>query len=115
MINSVEYYGVWWLPASPENKFKGKVKFIPGESINLELYGQFYDYNSGGFDRFPDIILGEAYNKKKITLYENAMSSIDGASSSRSYYWSNMLFVGKHFNKAEDIRFVVIDNGRWIF
>jgi hypothetical protein len=64
VINSVEYYGVWWLPASPENKFKGKVKFIPNESINLELYGQFYDYDSGGFERYPDIILGEAYNKK---------------------------------------------------
>ena len=36
-----EYKGYWWLPSNPKIKIAGILKYIPSESIILELIGSF--------------------------------------------------------------------------
>ena len=41
MTASQEYKGKWWLPGKEEDKVSGVLTYIPGETIELELIGNF--------------------------------------------------------------------------
>jgi hypothetical protein len=110
MRDSYEYTGFWWLPNSPENKIYGKLKYIIGKRPTLCLEGAFCENRQKG--DFYEIILGDS-SGKRITLrscLRTDFSRVMVANNPKKYYRSefavSVFYVGYHFAKKEDIKFV---------
>ncbi len=77
MNEGFEYKGYWWLPDNPDKTVAGMLKYIPNESIKLELIGTFEseEQNIVSFeksnDKKIDIILGITSDSKEVTLCSN--------------------------------------------
>jgi len=106
-MEEFEYNGLWWLPENSDNKISGILKFHPVEGANLELIGSFKEGED--LDTFiqPNIILGITSNGKITTLYKcleyKSQESMPGFLISS--FISEVIFLGYHFEKEEDIMF----------
>lgn len=104
MLKKIEDHGLWWLPDSPEQKVRGILTYVPGQEINLEIFGQFGQYRC--WKTTPEIILGET-NRGKFALYNNGIIRVENSTAENlvtSYYYSNTIFFGKHFTRLEDLK-----------
>jgi len=108
MIEEFEYEGIWWLPDKPKEQVSGTLKFTPEEGATLELRGSFKNIKNINKMVNSEIILGVSSNGKKITLYKCSKNE------SRMYFPSflstsschvEIVFIGAHFQKPEDIKF----------
>lgn len=108
-MNSLEYNGHWWLPDNPQVQISGRLKFDPVNGGALELIGSFKGFQLNTV-LDSKIILGFAEGKA-ITLYQcydtgsKMNMSAGGPLSVTSSFIINVVFVGHHFEKAEDIVF----------
>lgn len=107
IFESFEYKGEWWLPEDPSNKLSGTLKVTP-ERIILDLFGAFNSvFDNTRSDNY-EIILGELYKGKDITLYQNQLKKLqenlpgDKRVSELSVRY---VFVGEHFEKKDEINF----------
>src|SRR2546423_1015001 len=74
LFDSFEYQGYFWLPATPDRKIPGVVRFANSD-ITLSLLGMLVETTLRqlgvvGPPFKADIILGQAQNGKKLTLYD---------------------------------------------
>ncbi len=66
MLNeTIEYKGYWWLPSTPDKKVAGTLKYIPNDSIRLEVIGSL------GTD---DEILNELHGDESISVIHGGNS-----------------------------------------
>ncbi len=107
MIEKFEYKGIWWLPDKPEEQISGTLRFAAAEGAVLELIGSFKDLQDMNKILEPEIILGISSNGKNITLYKcfETKSTISFPGFQTSSFYGNVVFVGVHFQKAEEIKF----------
>lgn len=107
MIKEFEYKGIWWLPDKPKEQISGTFRFTPNEGAILELIGSFKDIKNMNKILQPEIILGVSSNGKNITLHNcfetKSSSSFPGFQTSSFY--ANLVFIGAHFQKSEDLKF----------
>lgn len=107
MIKEFEYEGIWWLPERPHERLNGRLKYTPWDGAVLQLSGSFLDADQIFQTLEPRIILGVSATGKPITLHkciQTAYNYSDRGFSTSSFH-ANLLFVGAHFEKPEDIRF----------
>ena len=107
MIEEFEYKGIWWLPDKPEKQISGTLRFAPTEGAVLELIGSFKDPQDMNKRLEPEIILGVSSNGKNITLHKcfETRSTLSFPGFQTSSFYANVVFVGVHFQKAEEIKF----------
>ena len=102
MIEEFEYKGIWWLPDKPEKQISGTLRFTPNEGGVLELMSSFKDIQVE-----PEIILGVSSNGKNITLHKcfDTKTNFNFPGFLTSSFYANVIFIGAHFQKLEDIKF----------
>ena len=102
MIEEFEYKGIWWLPDKPEKQISGTLRFTPNEGGVLELMSSFKDIQVE-----PEIILGVSSNGKNITLQKcfDTKTNFNFPGFLTSSFYANVIFIGAHFQKLEDIKF----------
>lgn len=107
MIEEFEYEGMWWFPADPKKQISGTLKFNPNKGAILDLIGSFKDVQDIKNLSEPEIILGISSNGKNITLYRcfETKSSLSVPGLLTSSFYIDIVFVGAHFKKVEDIKF----------
>jgi len=107
MIESFEYKGFWWLPENQERKIAGTLKYSPEDGPILELIGSFWDLPGLQKVKGPDIILGKSDNGILITLfgYGGRKDEISWPGFSRTTVRMQVIFMGYHFLKREDLVF----------
>ncbi len=114
MIEEFEYKGTWWLPDKPGKQIPGTLRFTPSEGAILDLIGDFRDIKKDTIEigkmLQPEIILGASSDGRAITLYK-CQEELGIASGgvlclllTHSFY-ADVVFVGAHFQKPEDIKF----------
>jgi len=104
--DSFKWKGYFFLPNKPESELPGILSFELSKGIELELFGNFIDYQNPS-SKERNIILGFSSNGKKVTLlncfeYSRSMS-LPGIP--ESVFSAIFLFVGEHFYSLEDICF----------
>ncbi len=108
MMEEFQDKGYWWLPSQPERKISGTLKYHPVLGITLELMGSFRAMSDPKRKETENIILGKTANNREITLYKCYASGFSlsmGVGVSTSSYTAIALFVGYHFQAAEDVAF----------
>lgn len=109
-MKSFELNGYWWLSSNPDKTIAGTLKFDTISGGSLNLLGSFQDLTKFGQVFDVDIILGFA-DGKKVTLYRcyatgSNMSLITGGPVAlKSSFIVNIILLGHHFEKKEDIVF----------
>ncbi|OWK45507.1 HEPN domain-containing protein [Fimbriiglobus ruber] len=112
LFDSFEYQGYFWLPATPDRKIPGVVRFASSD-ITLSLLGMLVETTLQqlavvGPPFKADIILGQAQNGKKLTLYEctqiGTSTTIPHGTGS-STLSAGCLLIGKHFGSKADLLF----------
>ncbi|MCR4409922.1 MAG: hypothetical protein QHH43_05290 [Candidatus Saccharicenans sp.] len=106
-METFEYKGIWWLPDKPHDKIPGFLKYDPKEGGSLELIGNLNSLSDFKSLSAPVIILGETVEGKKVTLYKCFEKSreLNFPGQIRSLFFINVIFIGCHFQKEEDILF----------
>lgn len=109
LFDNFELKGIWWLPDKSEVQISGILCFDNENKITLELLGSFREITSLGQGDFfqPDIILGISDSGHICTLFRNieTNSQLNFPGIHKTRFESNYLFIGKHFNKPEEIAF----------
>ena len=113
MMEKFECMGIWWLPENPEKRLPGILKFTPDEGGVLELIGSFKNKRLGEMNNLidPEIIVGVSSHGKNITLYKCLDKSFEVQPNfvlpelQFSSYYVNVIFIGVHFKKPEDVKF----------
>lgn len=107
MIEEFEYKGIWWLPDKPKKRISGTLRFAPNEGAILDLTGSFKDIRDINKILKSEIILGISSNGKEITLYNcfETKSSFSFPGFPTSSFYADMVFIGAHFQKLENIKF----------
>jgi len=107
MMKKFEYKGIWWLPDKPEEQIPGTLRFTPDEGAVLDLIGSFKDIKDMNKILEPEIILGVSSNGKNITLHKcfETKSSFSFPGFQTSSFYANLVFIGAHFQKLENIKF----------
>lgn len=109
MLNeTIEYKGYWWLPSTPDKKVAGTLKYIPNDSIRLEVIGSLGTddeiLNELHGDESISVIHGFTSDAKHISLF-NCFSS-GSLNFSCNFpimrYSCSHLFVGIHMNAFDD-------------
>jgi hypothetical protein len=105
------YTGQWWLPETPEKQIGGTLRFTPGEGAVLDLIGSFKGAKTTVVIEPEEIILGCLSNKGNVTLYKcrNDRTSYSVPGFQISSFRADVVFIGAHFHKPEDIKFKSID------
>ena len=96
-----EYKGRWWLPGKEEDKVSGVLSYTPGESIELELIGNFSDSDPDAIsnlfveERVP-VIYGQASDGSDISLFDcgNSIHRVFKADFSISKYFPRYIAIG---------------------
>ena len=101
MDDNFEIKGTWWLPSNPTQKIAGTLKFIRKDGISLELHESFTSASSPYDFMVTEIIHGESYEGKEVTLY-NCFETTKGPP---TVVVANNLFIGKLFDCPESIKF----------
>jgi hypothetical protein len=103
-----EYQGHWWLPGEAGDKVPGILKFDPDDGATLDLLGSLKGLEGVIELLEPKIILGLSSNGRRITLHECDKSLgnlVIGSGFSTSSFAVSTIFVGEHFERAEDVGF----------
>lgn len=111
-MEAFECSGDWWLPENPDIRISGILKYNPKGGADLELIGTFKSIddllvlNNKVFSA-PTIILGVTVNGKTITLYKCFEKSFNLSFPGlpKSIFYVNIIFIGCHFKKEEEILF----------
>jgi ApeA-like protein len=108
-LNDVfEYQGHWWLAGTDGDKVPGILKFDPDAGATLDLLGSLEGL-PGAIDPLePEIILGISSDGRHITLQDSGKTWGNlaiGSGFSTSTFAVNTIFVGEHFDRAEDVGF----------
>ena len=99
-MENITHRGTWFLPEDTEKGVVGTLTFNDEDGVNLELDGFFVDPYQGELLR-PDIILGDTYDGKQVTLYRcNQYYQGQGSKFSASY-----ILVGHQFTSEEELIF----------
>ncbi|MEM2888041.1 MAG: hypothetical protein QXI71_02715 [Candidatus Bathyarchaeia archaeon] len=111
MIEKVTYKGAWWLPSKPEKRISGTLTFTPWSGATLNLIGSFKEIEDHNKFLNPEIILGMSADGTFITLYEcfETEFRMSTAGFLTSSFYADMMFVGAHFIKKEDVKFRQLD------
>lgn len=110
-----ELKGIWFLPTSKDRQISGALKYCRGD-IQLETIGLVEQDNSDFISLMKSlnqpqsdipIILGIAPTGEKITLINCSRTSTSSSLTNlaTAIYRSYAMFIGKHFEKYEDIKF----------
>lgn len=109
-----ESKGTWWIPEKPDDKLGGSLKFKHNNCILLELNGLFKKKSTFPLLK-PELILGVTSEGKEVTLFQSYESDfsepvicVKSSSSERigrQSFICKYMFVGKHFNRPEDMIF----------
>lgn len=114
LFDSFELKGNWWLPGLSDEVISGVLRYHPENNIVLELFGTFHkaDLSTDEHERYT-IILGETFDGNKCTLLHNFESNYSSSwpGSERSQMTSLYLFIGKHYESIQDIKFSSIKIG----
>jgi hypothetical protein len=110
LFDDFELMGNWWLPNKYDNKVSGLLKFNNNDKITLDLIGSLREIMFPCNDFFEaEIILGVTNDGKLCTLFKNYEIKVEMNISipglARTIFESKYLFVGKHFDRPEDICF----------
>jgi len=109
LLDNFELKGIWWLPDQPDLQISGIISFNNEKKIILELLGSFREIKSFGADNFfePKIILGITDSGQFCTLFSNFETGIrlNFPGIHKSIIETHTLFIGKHFNRTDDICF----------
>ena len=108
MDRGFQYEGYWWLPDASDDKVPGLLKFDPDEGASLDLFGSLKDVEGIVDPLEPEIILGLSSEGKLLTLKDCAktLGSLRfGSGFSTSSFVASAIFVGEHFERAEDVGF----------
>jgi len=109
LFDNFELKGIWWLPEKPNTQISGILFFDNEKKISLELIGSFRELTTlGGGDFFqPEIIHGISDSGHLCTLFKNieTKTQLNFPGIQKSTFESQCLFVGKHFNTPEEIKF----------
>lgn len=108
MNEKFEYQGYWWLPAEPDRRVPGTLKFDPDDGVGLEVFGSLESPKEGATNFLePELILGLSLNGRLITLHLRSPGVIPGLPGlvTYSYYAVDTIFVGEHFERSEDLGF----------
>jgi hypothetical protein len=112
LFDSFEFQGYFWLPATPDRRVPGVVRYAESD-ITLSLLGTL---ESTTLQQFAvvgppfkaDIVLGQAKNGKKLTLFEctqiGTTTNIPHGTGS-STVSASCLLIGKHFASKADLLF----------
>ena len=105
-MEKITHRGRWFLPENTENKVLGTLTFSNENGIDLELDGSFTEDHRGEFLR-PDIILGDTYSGKRVTLYRCNQHSHQHTNSGDviSTFSAIYLLEGDHFLTEDQLLF----------
>ena len=107
-MDRFEYRGYWWLPDTPDNRVPGTLVFDPEEGTNLDLLGSLRGLEGVSAPLDPELILGTSSDGRSITLKECSRDTGTlsiGAGFSTSSFSADMVIVGEHFERPEDVGF----------
>ena len=106
-MQAIEYSGMWWLPANPQNRVAGTLTFSNEEGIALELIGALEDFGNFGMREPYALILGLSGDGKKVTLSNCAFTGVKVGMPgfARESYKPSFCLVGAHFNEPDEVRF----------
>lgn len=108
MNHPIELTGLWWLPACPNKKKAGILKYTPTEDTKLGLIGEFQERDwllDISNQRKYDIILGESSDGLPVTMI--ASVPIDSTLNSSSsfplvQYMTPLVVHGKHLQNPDE-------------
>jgi hypothetical protein len=100
MSSELRVRGQWWLPSNPDRRYDGEVEFIEGVGVRLLL-----EAGSIGWGTRPGIVLGEADDGRKVTLYRLWF----GNTWNLDEYRAEAAFVGLHFAALREVSFQNLD------
>lgn len=109
-MNSFELNGIWWVPEKPDTQIAGTLRYDPVEGPYLDLIGSFKNLPDLSNISNLDIVLGFA-GGKSVTLYKcvesrtNMNMNIGMPVMMLTSYFANVVFLGHHFQKEEDLVF----------
>jgi hypothetical protein len=103
-----EYPGSWWTPDKPDRRIPGVLVIDPNDDCILELMGEF-NY----FQETESIIQGKikiryGFSHESLVTLENCYQSegeMWGKSGDSTAYTVLHVFIGKHFDSANEIKF----------
>jgi len=109
-MKSFEYKGLWWIPANPEDKVTGFLKFNPSDGIKLELIGSFKSSEEAPKRVKYPIILGLSTDGKLVTLYKcyESGTTLSFPGMMVSSFRAKFAIVGAHFENEDDIKFTEV-------
>jgi len=106
-MQQFEYAGIWWLPEKHELQVSGTLYFNYKEGARLSLIGSFVELQKLDALLSTKIILGLTQDGKQITLYRchEKNRNINFFGLINSEFSVDVVFIGCHFEKEEDILF----------
>ncbi len=99
------FEGKWWIPDNSEKECCGTLTFTQAEGANLNLIDSLAGMENLAKPIHYDIILGFTPEGKKVTLYNCFGKTQISSGFQTDSYLANIVYVGAHFQKAEDIKF----------
>jgi len=107
-----EYKGKWWLPGKEDDKVSGVLSYTPGESIELELIGNFSESDQNVInnlfveERVP-VIYGQASDGSDISLFDcgNSIHRVFKADFSITKYFPRYIAIGMLLPSINEKRF----------
>ena len=107
-----EYKGKWWLPGKEDDKVSGVLSYTPGESIELELIGNFSESDQNVInnlfveERVP-VIYGQASDGSDISLFDcgNSIHRVFKADFSIAKYFPRYIAIGMLLPSINEKRF----------
>src|SRR6185295_18858109 len=103
-MNGFEYYGIWWLPANPDNTVPGILTFTNEDGIGLQLLGTLGDFSTFNTRKPYPLILGISSEGKEITLIDCWTAGLNiGSGFARESYKSTFCLLGAHFDAPDKI------------
>lgn len=99
--------GYWWLPGANDNDVPGILEFDPDKGASLRLMGSLQGLEGITEPLDPELIHGLSSDGKLITLKDcgQTLGNIGGGGFSTSAYAVNTIFVGRYFERPEDVGF----------
>lgn len=106
MLDKIEHKGFFFLPDNPDQTLNGTLRFTQNDGVELDLFGQFDKFENPS-SKETTIVLGITANGKEVTLLNCYQKS--GSMSFPGFPQSKILaiylFIGRHFNSLDDIKF----------
>lgn len=106
------YKGKWWLPENENDKVSGILTYIPGESIDLELIGNFGDSAQDALssllcDKRVSVIYGHASDGSDISLFDcgSDINRFFKADFPIAVYHPRAIAIGIHVSSITEKRF----------